>query len=212
MERRGRRLERTRLLRVSLVLAATVAGTALVGFGGMAAWQAYSENAGNDVAAGSLGHSNAVSSQSCTSVTSTSLLNQSGNTCAVIVNVSGVAPSSPATLTSGAVTITSSGSLPSTLSMQMPAAATGNLCPDLLLGVADQSSVTDYAATVLTTQMGATALKDSAGATTWPGTAPGPAGSDTYTFAITKGTNFNTDYADAGQSCSFSILFTQQAS
>jgi hypothetical protein len=210
MERRGPRLDRTRLLRVSLVLAATVAGTALVGFGGVAAWQAYSDNAGDGVAAGSLGHSNVVSSQSCTSVTSISLLNQSGNTCAVIISVTGVDPASPSTLATGAVKITSTGTLQSTLSMQMPAAATGNLCPDLLLSVVD-ASVTDYAATALTTQMGATGLEDSAGATTWPGTAPGPAGSDTYTFTVTKGPNFNTDYADAGQSCGFSILFTQQA-
>jgi hypothetical protein len=199
------------LLRASLVLAVTLAGTGLIGFGGMAAWQAYSENAGNSVAAGGLGHSNAVGSQTCTSVTSTSLLNQSGNTCAVIVNVSGVAPSSPSTLTTGAVKITSTGTLQSTLTMQMPSAAAGNLCADLLLSVVDQSSVTDYPATALTTQMGSTSLEDSAGATVWPGTSPGPAGSDTYTFTIAKGPSFNTDYADAGQSCAFSILFTQQA-
>jgi hypothetical protein len=211
MERRGGRPRRTHLARVSLVFAATVAATALIGFGGMAAWQAYSENAGNSVAAGSLGHSNTVATQSCTSVTSTSLLNQAGNTCAVIIGVSGVSPSSPATLTSGAVVITSTGTLQSTLSMQMPSAATGNLCADLELTVTDSSSVTDYAAAALSTQMGATSLKDSAGATTWPGTSPGPAGTDTYAFTITKGTNFNTDYQDAGQSCTFSILFTQQA-
>jgi hypothetical protein len=211
MEWRGRKPRRTRLLRVSLVCVATLAATALIGFGGMAAWQAYSENAGNSVAAGSLGHNNTVGAQSCTSVTSTSLLNQSGNVCAVIVNVSGVSPTSPATLTTGAVTITSTGTLQSTLTMQMPSAAAGNLCADLLLTVVDASSVTDYPATALSTQMGSTSLKDSAGATTWPGTSPGPAGTDTYTFTITKGGSFNTDYADAGQSCTFSILFTQQA-
>ncbi len=211
MERRRSRPKRTRSLRVALVLAATFAGTALVGFGGLAAWQSYSENAGNTVAAGTVGHTNTVGTTSCTSVGAVGLLNQTGNVCAVIVNVSGVSPSSPATLTTGAVKITSTGTLNSTLTMQMPAAATGNLCADLTLGVVDQSGVTDYAVTALTTEMPSTSLKDSAGATTWPGTSPGPAGGDTYTFTISKGASFNTDPADAGQSCTFSILFTQQA-
>jgi hypothetical protein len=211
MERPGGRRQRTRSLRLAVVLAATVGATALVGFGGLAAWQSYSENAGNSVAAGTLGHNNTVGTATCTSVATTALLNQAGNICAVIINVSGVSPTSPATLATGAVTITSTGTLKSTMTMQMPAAASGNLCADLLLGVVDASSVTDYTATALTTQMGTVTLNDSAGAATWPGTSPGPAGSDTYTFTITKGTNFNTDTQDAGQSCSFSILFTQQA-
>src|ERR1035437_5684430 len=53
MERKSRRS-----LRVAMVLGAAVAGTALVGFGGLAAWNAYTENAGNSVAAGTLAHSN----------------------------------------------------------------------------------------------------------------------------------------------------------
>jgi hypothetical protein len=93
----------------------------------------------------------------------------------------------------------------------MAAAPTGNLCADLVLTVVDASSVTNYPATVLTTQMGSINLNDSAGASNWPGTSPGPAGSDTYTFTVTKGAGFNTDAADAGQSCGFSILFTQVA-
>ncbi len=211
MDARGRRRKRTHILRVALVLVATFAGSALLGFGGLAAWQGYTENAGNSVGAGTLGHTNTVGTQSCTSVTSTTLLNQAGNTCAAIISVSGVSPTSPATLATGAVTITSTGVLSSTFTMQMPAAATGSLCADLLLSVVDQSSVTDYAASALTNQMGSISIKDSAGATTWPGTSPGPAGSDTYTFTSTKGANFNTDPADAGQSCGFVILFTQQA-
>jgi hypothetical protein len=211
MERRGRGRKRSHFLRVALVLAAAFAGTALVGFGGIAAWQNYTENANNSVGAGTVSHSNTVGTTTCTSVNSTTLLNQSGNVCAAIISVSGVSPSSPATLTTGAVVITSTGTLNSTITMQMPAAATGNLCADLLLSVVDASSVTDYAATALTTQMGSISLKDSAGASTWPGTSPGPAGSDTYTFTITKGTNFNTDTSNAGQSCSFAVLFTQQA-
>ena len=50
-----------RSLRVALVLGAAVAGTALVGWGGLAAWNAYTENAGNSVAAGTLTHANGLS-------------------------------------------------------------------------------------------------------------------------------------------------------
>jgi hypothetical protein len=211
MERRGRRPRRTRFLRVALVLVATVVGTGIVGFGGLAAWQGYTENAGNAVAAGTVTHSNAVGSATCTSVNSTTLLNETGNVCAAIINVAGVDPASPATLATGGVVITSTGTLKSTFTMQMAAAPAGNLCADLILTVVDASSVTDYAATVLTTQMGSISLNDSAGVSNWPGTAPGPAGSDTYTFTVTKGAGFNTDPSDAGQSCGFSILFTQVA-
>jgi hypothetical protein len=188
-----------------------VAATGVVGYGGLAAWQGYTENAGNAVAAGTVTHSNAVGGVTCTSVTLVTQLNEAGNVCAAIINVAGVDPASPATLTTGAVKITSTGTLNSTVTMQMPAAPAGNLCGDLVLGVVDASSVTDYAATALTTQMGSISLKDSAGVTTWPGTVPGPAGADTYTFTITKGAAFNTNAADAGQSCSFGILFTQAA-
>ena len=211
MERHGRRARRTRFIRVALVLAATVAGTGLVGFGGLAAWQGYTENAGNAVAAGTVTHSNAVGAATCTSVTSAALLNQVGNVCAAIINVAGVDPASPATLATGGVKITSTGTLNSTFTMQMAAAPTGNLCADLVLAVVDASSVTDYAATALTTQMGSISIKDSAGVSSWPGTSPGPAGSDTYTFTVTKGANFNTDASDAGQNCGFTILFTQVA-
>ena len=50
-----------RSLRVALVLGAAVAGTAVVGWGGLAAWSAYTENAGNSVAAGTLAHANGTS-------------------------------------------------------------------------------------------------------------------------------------------------------
>ena len=212
MERRGRRPRSTRFIRVTLVLAATVAGTGLVGFGGLAAWQGYTENPGNTVAAGTVTHSNAVGSATCTSVTSTTLVNETGNVCAAIINVTGVDPASPATMATGGVKITSTGTLNSTFTMQMPAIPSGNLCADLVLTVMDASSVNDYLPTALSAEMGSTPpLKDSAGASNWPGTAPGPAGSDTYTFTITRGANFNADASDAGQSCGFSILFTQVA-
>ena len=47
-----------RSLRLALVMGAAVAGTALVGWGGLAAWQAYTQNAGNAFAVGTLTHTN----------------------------------------------------------------------------------------------------------------------------------------------------------
>src|ERR1039458_1272037 len=163
MERHGRRARRTRFIRVALVLATTVAGTGLVGFVGRAAWQGYTENAGNSVAAGTVTHSNAVGSATCTSVNTVAQLNQTGNVCAAIINVSGVDPASPATLATGGVKITSTGTLKSTFTMQMAAAPTGNLCADLWLTVVDASSVTNYPATALSTEMGTISPNDSAG-------------------------------------------------
>jgi hypothetical protein len=49
-----------RSVRLALVLGAAVAGTALVGWGGLAAWQAYTQNAGNAFAVGTLTHTNTV--------------------------------------------------------------------------------------------------------------------------------------------------------
>ena len=58
-----------RSVRVALVLGAAVAGTALVGWGGLAAWQAYTQNAGNAFTTGSIGHTNVVKggNTTCTS-------------------------------------------------------------------------------------------------------------------------------------------------
>ena len=60
-----------RSVRLALVLSAAVAGTALVGWGGLAAWQAYTQNAGNAFTTGSIGHTNQVSGKTlvCQSTT-----------------------------------------------------------------------------------------------------------------------------------------------
>lgn len=114
----GRR--RNRMLRVAIALGVTVATTGLIGYGGLAAWQSYTENAGNSVAAGSLTHANTVTN-TCTSVNSTALLNEAGNVCDTIITVTGVAPASPATLATGPVKIDNSGSLSSSFSVSEPA-------------------------------------------------------------------------------------------
>ena len=216
MEARGRRRSRP-VLRVALVLVATVAGTALVGFGGLAAWQAYTENAGNSVTRREPGpHQRRWGPRPAPRSTSTSLLNQSGQHLRRDHQREwGLTPLRRQPLATGAVKITTTGALSSTFTMQMPDAATGNLCADLLLTVVDLGQQRDRlrrhrpdhpdgAATSLQGQR----RRQPPGRATSPG--PAPAATPTPSPSP-RAPNFNTDYADAGQSCIFAILFTQQA-
>jgi len=204
-----------RSLRVALVLGTAVAGTALVGWGGLAAWNAYTENAGNSVAAGTLAHANGLSCVSSLGVIPTS----GTGWCAATISVSNA---DPATWTgsTNTIIIANTGSLKSTFTLNLPAAASGGLCADLTLKVTSLSAGapgTPYAATALSTTMGATSVDNDAGtpSATWSpngtaGTGTGATG-NTFTFTVAAGGNFPTDYADSGQSCTFSILFTQTA-
>jgi hypothetical protein len=216
MERRKSK----RSLRVALVLGAAVAGTALVGWGGLAAWQAYTENAGNSVAAGTLSHANGLSCVSSLGVLPTSGGGPSAGWCSAVVTVANADPANGVLPATSTVKIANTGSLSSTFAMSMPAAATGTggtICQDLNLAVTDLNGATDYTATALSTQMGSISLKNNAGtpSTTWTGGGTAGTGTgataNTFTFTITAGTNFPADYADAGQSCTFNILFTQTA-
>src|ERR1017187_6843619 len=115
MERKSRRS-----LRVALVLGAAVAGTALVGFGGLAAWSAYTENAGNSVAAGTLSHANGLA---CVSNLGTIPTSGVGWSAAPIA----VANVDPATWTNtvGTIVIANPGNLKSTFTLTLPGAASG---------------------------------------------------------------------------------------
>ena len=99
-----------RSLRVAMVLGAAVVGTALVGWGGLAAWNAYTENAGNSVAAGTLSHSN----QSLSCVSTLGAVPTSGpGFCAPVITVSGVDPVNFSTLvTPVTIKIDNTGNLP----------------------------------------------------------------------------------------------------
>ena len=208
-----------RSLRVALVLGTAVAGTALVGWGGLAAWNAYTENAGNSVAAGTLAHANGLSCVSSLGVIPTS----GTGWCAATISVSNA---DPATWTgsTNTIIIANTGSLKSTFTLNLPAAASGGLCADLTLKVTDLNSTAPDTGTVINT----TAL-NSAGLTTpvslysnastpslsWTGGGVAGTGTgataDTFSVAMTPGTGFASDYADQGTSCTFGLLFTQTA-
>src|ERR1039458_7290796 len=116
MERKSRRS-----LRVAMVLGAAVAGTALVGWGGLAAWNAYTENAGNSVAAGTLAHNNYVA-VNCASVIGVAPVGAGPGWCSAIMTVSGADAVNGKLPATGIVKIDNTGTLASTFQMSMPAA------------------------------------------------------------------------------------------
>ena len=205
-----------RSLRMALVLGAAVAGTALVGFGGLAAWNAYTENAGNSVAAGTLAHAN---NTSCLSLTATPISTGS-NWCSAVITINGVW--SGWTAQTGTIKIANTGSLTSTFQVSM-AAGTGGLCADLTLKVTDLNSLapdtgTVYGPTALTTAMPLTSIYSNAATPNLNWTGNGAAGTGTGATANTFTLNvaprnpaFSNDSTDQGTSCSFNVLFTQAA-
>ena len=210
-----------RSLRVALVLGAVVASTGLVGWGGLAAWNAYTENAGNSVAAGTLAHSNG---SSCVSLLGTIPTTTGTGWCAAAVTISGVDPANW-TGTNGTIKIANTGSLKTTFTLSMGTggqAPTGGLCADVTLKVTDLNTVapdtgTVWVTTALNGTFTAAPLYSNAATPSLSWTGGGTAGSgtgataDTFTVAVAPGGGFVNNSADAGTSCSFGLLFSQTA-
>jgi hypothetical protein len=185
----------------------------------LAVWNAYTENAGNSVAAGTLSHTN---NTSCVSLLGTIPIGAGNGWCSAVISVTAI--NSTWSGQNGTIKIDNTGSLTSTFSMSMPAAPSGSLCADLTLKVTDLNSTAPDTGTVINT----TAL-NSAGLTTpvslysnastpslsWTGGGVAGTGTgataDTFSVAMTPGTGFASDYADQGTSCTFGLLFTQTA-
>ena len=208
--------KRNKTLRLGMVLLVTLAGTAVVGWGGLAAWQAYTENDGNTVAAGTLQHKNTVSA-TCTSVSSL----PSVGCDSVWVAVSGVSPSTASPFASGSVKVANTGSLNSTFKLVTVTAGTttnvapsGGLCADLHLHITDANTAVVYDGAMnvaINTSLNNNAATPSA---TWTsgGATPGGgavANGNTFTFTVTKGAAFNNNSSDQGQSCSANFQFQQ---
>jgi hypothetical protein len=209
-----------RSLRVALVLGAAVAGTAVVGWGGLAAWSAYTENAGNSVAAGTLAHANGTS---CVSLLGNIPVSAGTGWCAATITVANVDPATW-TSTNGSIIIANTGNLKSTFTLNLPAAASGGLCADLTLKVTDLNTTNPDTGTVIaTTALNAAGLTTAvplySNATTpalsWSGGGAAGTGTgataDTYSVTVTAGAGFANDYADQGTTCTFGLLFTQTA-
>jgi hypothetical protein len=202
-------------------MGAMVAGTALVGWGGLAAWSAYTENAGNSATAGTLSHANGLACVSSLGVVPTS----GTGFCTATITIAGVDPANWIS-TVNTIKIANTGSLKTTFTLSMGTvlqAPTGSLCADVTLGVTDLNTTAPDASgvvwspTALTGTFTAKPLYNnfSTPSTTWTGggtagTATGPTG-DTYTVTMAPGAGFAGDYADQGQSCTFGLLFSQTA-
>jgi hypothetical protein len=190
-----------RSVRLALVLGAAIAGTALVGWGGLAAWQAYTQNNNSQITVGTLTHTNKVDTTgNCPSTHSGTPVN-----CGAIFNVDEENPDSWQPVT-GSVTITSTGSMPSAFTMSMPSptpVGLGNFCPDLTLTVTDSSSVSVYGYS-LGSAMGPTTLSPTNADSPWTTN-----DTNTYTFTVTPPANFASNAAYMGLGCSFDVLFTQ---
>jgi hypothetical protein len=202
-------------------MGAVVASTAVIGWGGLAAWSAYTENAGNSAAAGTLSHAN--NSLAC--VSSLGVVPTSGTGfCAATITIAAVDPANW-TSTVNTIKIANTGSLKSTFTPSMGTvlqAPTGSLCADVTLGVTDLNSGspdsgTVWAPTALTGTFTAASLYSNAAAPVLSWTGGGTAGTgtgvtaNTFTVTAASGTGFATHYADAGTSCTFGLLFTQTA-
>ena len=193
-----------RSVRLALVLSAAVAGTALVGWGGLAAWQAYTQNNGNAFSVSTLSHTNVASNGvTCSSTTSSALA--ASTPCSVIVNGSSL--TSSWTGSTGSVVITDTGALASSFTVSTPAAPTGPLCAALNLSITDADSGTPYVTQTGIAAITPTPLKTSTGSSSWAQN-----NSNTFNFNVTPETGFATDNSVPGETCSFDVLFTQQSS
>jgi hypothetical protein len=195
-----------RSVRLALVLGAAVAGTALVGWGGLAAWQAYTQNSGNAFAVGSLTHTN-VANGGVTCTSQQSVASAATNACQVIVSGSALTPAWPGS--TGTVTIENTGQLTSTFALSSPPSdlPTGALCADLGLSISD-SNGTYWSTGAISTATGipSTALNTSAGSSSWAQGA-----SNTFTFSVTPVSGFSSNNSVPGSTCTFDVLFTQAA-
>jgi hypothetical protein len=218
MQKQPQRKKKNKTARLGLVLLVTLAGTAVVGWGGLAAWQAYTENDGNSVAAGTLQHKNTTSA-TCTSVTTL----PSTGCASVWVAVSSVSPSSTSPFASGTVKVSNTGTLNSTFRLATVTAGSttvtapaGSLCADLNLQITSlNASGTEVVYNGPMNVAINAALNNNAPtpSATWSsgGATPGGSGAtgNTFSFTVTPGAAFATNSADQGTSCNANFQFQQ---
>lgn len=127
---------RRRAIPLLLIFLASLLGTGLIGWGGVAAWQAVTENSNNSAAAGSVHHQNTVvgtgsggASVSCTDQTSP-------GSCSAIFSITEMLPGH--IYTGGTVSITNIGQdAQSHFALSVTSAGAGALCPAVQIGIVD---------------------------------------------------------------------------
>lgn len=201
MDEQAEDKRKRRTLRAVLTLGVTVVATAAIGFGGLAAWQAYTENDNSHISAGSLTHTNVANGGvTCNSVTSLPM----STPCQLIFTANNIKPGQgPFT---GTVKITNTGSLQSSFTLATTAAGSDPFCADLALTVTDSNGtpITYVNSVPLSSAIAATSLKTQA---TTPSLNWNTGDNNTFTFSVAL-TN-QTNSADEGHTCAVNYLFTQ---
>ena len=199
-----------RQLRAGLAFVLVLAGTALVGWGGLAAWQAVTENDGSTALTAGVHMQNvATVTGSGNPVTCTD--QNSPSACGVIFTAKNITPGYSAPV--GTVAITNTGTENSTFQLSLKSAlvsgddgfwtaADNTLCGDLVLTVKDSetSPTTLYSNSLAS--MPAKAIVDNGGNATW-----GPGATDTFTFSL--GLPLGSPNTDEDSTCTADFTWSQ---
>jgi hypothetical protein len=185
-----------RKLRAGMVFVLVLAGTALIGWGGLAAWQAVTQNNGSTASTLGVHMSNSATVGTGAAVPCT---DQSvPGTCGAIFDVGGITPGYPTTQV-GTVQITNTGTEASTFHLSLSSAtvsgedglwtaADSTLCSDLQLTVNDSETPAFPVYSGSLAAMPTKAIATSGGAATW-----NPGASDTFKFSLALPANATTD-------------------
>ena len=188
-----------RRVRVGLVLLLVLAGTALIGWGGLAAWQAVTQNNNSYAQTDGVHMQNVATITYPSSQTPVTCTDQtSPSSCGAIFQVSSITPgfSQPA----GTVQITNIGTEASNFTLNLKSAAVSaddsfwtasdtTLCADLQLAVVDSEATPRTVYSGSLASMTSASLYSSLASTTW-----NPGDSDTFTFTVSLPTSSpNTD-------------------
>jgi hypothetical protein len=186
-----------RQLRAGMVFVLVLAGTALIGWGGLAAWQAVTQNNGSTASTLGVHHSNVATVTGGTAVTCND--QTSPTACGAIFDVANITPGWGPTQV-GSVAITNTGTEASTFQLALKSAvvsgddsywtsADSTLCGDLQLTVKDSEPVPHVVYSGPLATMPNEAILDNSGGSTWS-----PGATDTFNFslALSSGSN-NTD-------------------
>jgi len=195
-----------RKLRAGMVFVLVVAGTALIGWGGLAAWQAVTQNNGSTATTLGVHMQNSAQVVGGHAVTCTD--QTSPNACGAIFNASGIVPGwGPNQV--GSVAITNTGTESSTFQLTLASAkvsaadtswdgtADTTLCADLQLKVTDsQAPMAAIVYQGALASMPAETISDSGGNGTWVTGA-----TNTFTFSLSLPGNATHIATDEDSTC-----------
>ncbi len=188
-----------RKLRAGMVFVLVVAGTALIGWGGLAAWQAVTQNNGSTASTLGVHMSNAATvAGNLTPITCTDV--SSPSACGAIFDVGNITPGYSSATPVGTVQITNTGTEASTFQLSLKSATVSGddglyqpstdttLCSDLILTVKDSEATPHQIYQGSVAAMTNVNLSTQGGSPTWD-----PGESDTFTFNLSLPNSTPTD-------------------